>query len=100
MLVRIFSNGYQMSVCHPEIGFLTCNYDVTYNLHTSQVWGAWIVRNSQCQPEPWGSDSLGLAQSSLAAKAKALFVAMLNVWTWAFRNVIFEGTREFFGKIS
>lgn len=46
----------------------------------------------------WGSVSLGLAQSSLAAEAKVLIGAMQSVWSAGFRNVIFQGDSEILVK--
>ncbi|ESQ36890.1 hypothetical protein EUTSA_v10002811mg, partial [Eutrema salsugineum] len=68
-----------------------CNFDASFNHENHHSNVGWVVRDHcgiQCF---WGSTSIGQTSSPLEAEAKALLLAMQQVWCTGLRSLCFEG---------
>lgn len=75
----------------PTSPYVKCNFDASYDIHSQQVCGGWIIRDSQGTSKHWGSAILRPAYTPLEAEAEALLASMQQAWSRGFTSVHFEG---------
>ncbi|XP_020875826.1 uncharacterized protein LOC110227063 [Arabidopsis lyrata subsp. lyrata] len=71
-----------------------CNFDAGFDVETHKATGGWIIRDNHGNPKAWGSSKLTHVSSPLEAEAKALLVAMQQVWIRGLKDLQFEGDSE------
>lgn len=73
------------------MGYHKCNFDASFDLHTTDSLAGWIIRDHLGGAYFWGTISLGSAISPIEAEAKALLVAIQQAWSSGLDHVVFEG---------
>ncbi|EFH46449.1 predicted protein, partial [Arabidopsis lyrata subsp. lyrata] len=67
----------------PPSPFVKCNYDASFNPHTHQVTGGWVIRDTEGKALSWGSARLRTVRSPLEAEGEALLFALQQSWSRA-----------------
>ena len=70
---------------NPEIPYVKCNFDASFDEISSQSRGWWILRDQDGMKNAWGSSDLNGATSPLIAETKALLVVMQQTWIQGFK---------------
>ena len=70
---------------NPEIPYVKCSFDASFDEISSQSRGWWILRDQDGMKNAWGSSDLNGATSPLIAETKALLVVMQQTWIQGFK---------------